>query len=72
MSRKETEQLRKKTKADLTRMVVNYQEKLKQLRFDLAAGKVKNVREMRKIKKELARTLTLLAEAAGEKNNKAK
>ncbi len=38
-------------------------EKLKQLRFDLAAGKVKNVREIRKIKKEVARILTLLKQS---------
>ncbi|MEK9134917.1 MAG: 50S ribosomal protein L29 [Patescibacteria group bacterium] len=34
-------------------------EKLRQLRFDLSAGKVKNVREIRQIKKDVARILTL-------------
>ncbi|MEK7071801.1 MAG: 50S ribosomal protein L29 [Patescibacteria group bacterium] len=35
-------------------------EKLRQLRFDLSAGKVKNVREIRQIKKDVARILTSL------------
>ncbi len=35
-------------------------EKLRELRFDLSAGKIKNVREIRKIRKEIARILTKL------------
>lgn len=35
-------------------------DKLWQLRVDLAAGKVKNVREIRKIRKDIARTLTAI------------
>ncbi|PJA02555.1 50S ribosomal protein L29, partial [bacterium (Candidatus Gribaldobacteria) CG_4_10_14_0_2_um_filter_36_18] len=35
-------------------------EKLRQLRFDLASGKVKNVREIREIKKDIARMITLI------------
>ena len=38
-------------------------EKLRQLRFDLSAGKVKNVREIRKFKKEIAQILTLSKKA---------
>lgn len=33
-------------------------EKLRVLKFNLSAGKVKNVREVRKIKKDIARLLT--------------
>ncbi len=36
------------------------QDKLRQLRFDLAAGKVKNIREIREIKKDIARIKTLM------------
>ena len=54
------EELRKKTKEEIRNVLHDNQEKLKQLRFDLAAGKVKNVREIRRIKKEIARILTIL------------
>lgn len=53
-------ELRQKSKAELQKMLQDSRERLRQLRFDLAAGKVKNVREVRKIKKEIARILTLL------------
>jgi large subunit ribosomal protein L29 len=53
-------ELRQKSKAELQKMLQDNRERLRQLRFDLAAGKVKNVREIRKIKKDIARTLTLL------------
>jgi large subunit ribosomal protein L29 len=53
-------ELRKKSKEEMQKILKDDREKLKQLRFDLAAGKVKNVREIRKIKKEVARILTLL------------
>lgn len=43
----------------LLKSLVEKREKLRQLRFDLTAGKVKNVREIREIKKDIARLLTL-------------
>ncbi len=54
------EELRKKTKEELQNILRDDREKLRQLRFDLVAGKVKNVREIRKAKEEIARILTLL------------
>jgi large subunit ribosomal protein L29 len=56
----ELAELRQRPKNELQKMLQSSQERLRQLRFDLAAGKVKNVREVRKIKKEIARILTLL------------
>jgi large subunit ribosomal protein L29 len=53
-------ELRQKSKNELQKTLQGSQERLRQLRFDLAAGKIKNVREIRKIKKEIARILTLL------------
>jgi large subunit ribosomal protein L29 len=52
-------ELRKKTATDLKKLLVEDQGKLRQLRFDLVGGKVKNVREIRKIRKEIARILTV-------------
>lgn len=56
----EINELRQKSKTELEKTLQDSRERLRQLRFDLAAGKVKNVREVRKIKKEIARILTLL------------
>jgi large subunit ribosomal protein L29 len=53
-------ELRQKSKAELQKILQDNHEKLRSLRFDLSSGKVKNVREIRKIKKDIARILTLL------------
>jgi len=55
-------ELRQRSKSELQKILVDNREKLRQLRFDLSAGKVKNVREVRRIKKEIARLLTLFTE----------
>jgi len=54
--------LRQKSAAELKKTLQASQEKLRQLNFDLASGKVKNVREVRKTKKDIARILTLLCQ----------
>ncbi len=54
-----TDEFRQKTKEELRKLLKDNREKLRQLRFDLSAGKVKNVREIRKIKKDIARILTI-------------
>ena len=53
-------ELRQKPNRELERLLKEDREKLRLLRFDLAAGKAKNVREIRGTKKEIARILTLL------------
>lgn len=53
-------ELRRKSKQELKKLLEDNREKLRQLRFDLSAGKVKNVREIRRIKREIAQTLTIL------------
>ncbi len=55
-------EIRQKTKEELLKNVKDYREKLRDLRFDLASGKVKNVRDIRNIKKDIARILTILKE----------
>ena len=54
--------LRQKTKTESERFLQEGRERLRVLQFDLVAGKVKNVREIRQIKKDIARVLTLLKE----------
>lgn len=55
-------EFKQKSKKELQRLLQNNQDKLRQLRFDLASGKVKNVREIRQIKKDIARILTTLCQ----------
>ena len=55
-------ELKQKNKEELQRILTEDRERLRVLRFDLAAGKVKNVREIRKIRKDIARILTLLGD----------
>ena len=51
--------LRQKNKKELHDLLLNLREKLRQLRFDLEAGKVKNIRELHEVKKDIARILTI-------------
>ncbi|KPJ57313.1 hypothetical protein AMJ49_01790 [Parcubacteria bacterium DG_74_2] len=55
-------EIKKKKKEELERILKEKKVRLQKLRFDLSAGKLKNVREIRKIKKEIARILTILRE----------
>lgn len=55
-------EIKQKPKNELQKLLQDNQEKLRQLRFDLSAGKVKNVREIRQIKKDIARILTILCQ----------
>ena len=52
-------QLRGKSKEELQEMIAGHRASLRQLRFDLAAGKVKNVKEIRQTRKTIAQLLTL-------------
>jgi large subunit ribosomal protein L29 len=60
-------EIRKKSKAQLKKILINKRERLRKLRFDLASGKLKNVREIRTLKKDIARILTILQEARSKK-----
>ncbi|MBI2644112.1 MAG: 50S ribosomal protein L29 [Candidatus Wildermuthbacteria bacterium] len=55
----ETAELQKKSKQELSQLLKEQRAKLQQLRFDLAAGKVKNIKEIRAIRKTIARIYTL-------------
>ncbi len=53
-------ELRQKSKNELEKVLRDNREKLRELRFNLATGKIKNVSQIRKIKKEISRILTIL------------
>ena len=52
-------ELKIKLRPELEKLLQSEIEKLRQLRFDLVAGKVKNVRELRNTKKIIAQIKTL-------------
>jgi len=58
--------LREKSISELQKLLVDHQEKLLKARFDLASGKLKNVREIQKLKKEIARILTILKQKSSQ------
>lgn len=60
-------EIKQKPKNELQKILKEDREKLQQLHFDLASGKVKNVREIRMIKKDIARILTFLSELNSDK-----
>lgn len=49
-----------KTRKELKDLLVERRERLGQIRFDLASKKLKNIREIKEVKKDIARILTLL------------
>jgi len=55
-------ELRLKPDVELNQLLSESQKKLRELRFNLASGKVKNVRTIRVLKKDIARILTILGE----------
>ncbi|MEK7462924.1 MAG: 50S ribosomal protein L29 [Patescibacteria group bacterium] len=69
MKTKETEQLKNKVEAELSNEINKSKDKLWELQVDLRAGKLKNVSDIKKTKKLIARINTILSE---KKNNKAK
>ena len=58
----ETAEIRKKTKEELEKELKELKEKQGDILFKLAANKLKNVREIRNIKKNIARIMTILKE----------
>ena len=59
MKNKQLQEIKNKPLAELQKGLVDYREKLRKLKFDLVQGKVKNSREIKDIKKMIARILTL-------------
>jgi len=53
-------ELNRTNKAALGEVLLEKKERIRQLRFDLSAGKVKNVREVRGTRRDIARLNTLL------------
>lgn len=55
-----TKELNQKTKKELNDLLIESRRKLGQLRFDLASKKLKNIREVRGLRRDVARIITIL------------
>jgi len=58
-----TSELRQKNEQELNQLIEEKLSRLAELRFDLAGGKVKNLKEIRTAKLDIARIKTLQREA---------
>jgi ribosomal protein L29 len=67
MKKKEIQELKNKSLGELEHIVLESGEKLRALRFDLAAGKVKNVNELHYTRKKIARAKTFINQHGNEK-----
>lgn len=67
MKKNDIKKLKERNAKDLERDLAEAREELRALKFDLAAGKVKNVRAINENKKKIARIMTFLNIAAGLK-----
>lgn len=64
MKKREIQELKNKSLGELEHIVTDGRERLRALRFDLAAGKVKNVNELHQTRKKIARAKTFLHQQA--------
>lgn len=62
MKQRELQALKNKVSPELEKDLASLRERLGQLQFDLAAGKVKNIKEIKAVKKAIATILTVLKE----------
>jgi len=60
MKKTEFQQFKSKSSPELEKELLNYQEKLRKLKFDLSQGKVKNISEIKTTKRAIARILTIM------------
>ena len=72
MKKNEIKELKNKSTGELEHIVAESSERLRTLRFDLAAGKVKNVNELHQTRKKIARAKTFLTQQASANNLKQK
>jgi len=57
-----TQDLRKKDKKELEKLVYDLRKKLNDIRFKFSSNKLKNTKEIKNLKRETARILTIIKE----------
>lgn len=60
-------EFREKSEKELEKILSEKRKKLQEVRFNLSSGRVKNTKEARNLRKEIARILTILKEGSYEK-----
>ena len=60
MNKKEFEVISQKSDIELKKLVLEFKDKLWSSKKDLKAGKVKNIKEVKNVRKDIARILTIL------------
>jgi len=55
-------EIREKNKGEMQNLLLEKKEKIRKIRFDISSKQVKNHREIRKEKRDVARLLTILNE----------
>jgi len=60
MKKKDIQELKTKPLPELQKLLKESRERLRDLRFNLAAGKVKNAEEIRSLKANIARIMTFI------------
>ena len=58
----EIKDLKGKDEKELQKLLQEKRDRLRQLRFELSQGKVKNIKEIRETKKDIARILTITSQ----------
>lgn len=64
MKHKDIQELKTKPEQELQKLLKESREHLRELKFNVVAGKVKNVAELNKIKRNIARIMTFMNEKA--------
>ncbi len=64
MKKNDIQKLKEMAPQEMERVVSSSKEALRSLRFDLAAGKVKDIRAISEAKKKIARLMTFINEKA--------
>ena len=68
MKKTELTKLKNQTPAELAKTLIEYREKLVQLRRDIESAKVKNVHSADALRKDIARIMTLMQNRATSSN----
>lgn len=68
--REELKELKLKSESELQRLLASNREKLRDLRFKTSQNQLKNIREMRVIRKKIAKILTLINQKKLNNKNK--
>ncbi|MCL5004442.1 MAG: 50S ribosomal protein L29 [Patescibacteria group bacterium] len=60
VKKSEFQQIKNASEQELQKRLFDYREKLRKLKVDLFYGKVKNIKEIKDVKKTIARIMTIL------------